>query len=154
MRDSIDLGYWSTRRSQEDLSSLNSSVSRSASTVADRKPPSRMPISPTASPATVREIKGSRRRTSETETPRHHDVECIGDVILTEKSLAAWNVRPLELSIEGGKRRRVKCAQERYGGKSSPDSLLFDARLLDLGWHRAFQSESRESSNLSTGSAQ
>jgi hypothetical protein len=41
-------------------------------------------------------------RNRDTQASRHHDVECISDVILTEKSLAAWNAHPLELSIEGG----------------------------------------------------
>src|SRR4029077_10499858 len=91
---------------------------------------------------------------SYTQTARHHDIECIGDVILTEKSLAAWNAHPLELGIERGERRLIKRPQERYGGESSTDRPFFDARLLDLVWHRAFQSESRKSNCLSPGSVQ
>jgi hypothetical protein len=50
-------------------------------------------------------------RNRDTQTSRHHDVECIGDVILAEKSLAAWNAHPFELSIERGESGLVKRAQ-------------------------------------------
>jgi hypothetical protein len=50
-------------------------------------------------------------RNRDTQTSRHHDVERIGDVILTEKSLAAWNAHPPQLSIERSESGLVKHAQ-------------------------------------------
>ena len=50
-------------------------------------------------------------RYGDTQASRHHDVERIGDVIFTEKNLAARNTHPLELSLKRGESGLVKRAQ-------------------------------------------
>jgi hypothetical protein len=94
-----------------------------ASTATSRHPPVRIPADAAAveNPHLSNRLPGNDTRDQgiaamavrnrDTQTSRHHDVECIGDVILAEKSLAAWNAHPFEFSIERGESGLVKRAQ-------------------------------------------